>query len=162
MTQDINLTAGHNYIVTSADSVESAELNGNVLTIANSGKIDVIDLGAGSRTDAPVVMLSTPDDVRYVGVRTIPVYAYGNNWGGGSFYEGQWGETLMFTIPSKLTSTPQKLGDYPIIPGKTYTAGYNIGFTLSNKLFGGDAINQGTFVMPDWDVMYIYSEGDPV
>ena len=61
MSQDINLTAGHNYLVTSSDSVSSASLSGNVLTIANSGKIDVIDLGAGTRTDGPVVLLMTPD-----------------------------------------------------------------------------------------------------
>ena len=68
--QDINLTAGHDYIVTSAGSVSSASLSGNVLTIANESKIDVIDLGAGTRGGGPVVLLvcaegyaSSPDFV---------------------------------------------------------------------------------------------------
>jgi len=67
MLQDIQLTAGHNYIVTSAENVDSATLDDNVLTISNTGKIDLMDLGAGSRSGGAIVLLVAPDNVQYVG-----------------------------------------------------------------------------------------------
>lgn len=65
-SQEITLINGHNYIVTSAESVSSATLENNVLTIANTGKIDLMDLGAGSRSGGAIVMLVSPDNVQYV------------------------------------------------------------------------------------------------
>lgn len=105
VTQDIALVNGHNYIVTSADLVESAELNDNVLTIANTGKIDVIDLGAGNRADGPVVLLSTPDGVQYVGggepvieTTTVKFYAVGNNSRDSTVYIKDGSGNILYTF----------------------------------------------------------------
>ena len=66
MTQNINLTAGHNYIVTSAGNVSSVTLSGNTLTITNDSSIDVIDLGTGSRTGGAIVLLISPEGVQSI------------------------------------------------------------------------------------------------
>ena len=65
MSQDINLTAGHSYIVMSNDSA-TAKLVDTTMSIDNAGKIDVTDLGAGTRGDGPCVMLVSTDGPKYV------------------------------------------------------------------------------------------------
>ena len=66
-SQSIVLDAGHDYIVMSEDVIASAEVSGNTLAICNEGPIDVIDLGAGSRSGGPSVMIADSERVGKAG-----------------------------------------------------------------------------------------------
>jgi len=50
MTQNINLTAGHSYLVFSESEITSSSITNNVLSIGNTGEMDLIDMGIGTDT----------------------------------------------------------------------------------------------------------------
>lgn len=64
MTQNINLTAGHSYLIFTEDEVAKSSVENNVLSIANSGEMDLVDMGMGTDTTGePRVTIVCPSGV---------------------------------------------------------------------------------------------------
>ena len=61
MSQNINLTAGHQYIVFTNGDVTDSSISNNVLTIENDSKFDLVDMGAGTDTEAKVTIVCKSD-----------------------------------------------------------------------------------------------------
>lgn len=59
----ITLTNGHNYLVMTTGTITGATLSGTTLSFTNSAQIDLIDLGAGTRSTGPSVCLVTSEGV---------------------------------------------------------------------------------------------------
>lgn len=59
----ITLTNGHDYMVMTNGTISNPSLSGTTLTITSTSQFDLIDLGAGTRTGGPSVVIVSASGV---------------------------------------------------------------------------------------------------
>lgn len=59
----ITLMNGHDYMVMTSGTVSNPSLNGTTLTLTSSAQFDLIDLGIGSRSGGPSIVIVSASGV---------------------------------------------------------------------------------------------------